>query len=178
MQTTSPYNTNDGFSLIELILYVAIVSIFITSVIQIGWNIMYGRVKSQVYEEVNYNSRLAAKRITYELRNATGIHAISASDICLASPDAAHNPTRIYVSGDRLHVGWGGGGTDCSGVTNDHPLTSNLVSLSNLQFSDLSDAENSHHVQFSFTIDYNTPGTRQEWERTQTYQSSVEIRSL
>lgn len=167
-----------AFSLIELILYVALVSIVITGVIQIGWDLMYGRVKSQVYQEVNQNLRLATKRITYELRNATAINTLSAGEVCLASSDTTHNPTRIYVAGGQIRIGWGGGSADCSTVTHDEPLTSNLVSVPLLQFTDLSSNPDSTHIQYRITVEHLNPTNRHEWDRSRTYETSVEIRSM
>jgi len=68
---------NSGFTLVELILYIALVSIFLTGVIMFTWDILYGRVKSYVQEEVNQNSRFAAKRIIYEIRNASGVNSVN-----------------------------------------------------------------------------------------------------
>jgi Tfp pilus assembly protein PilW len=167
-----------AFSLIELILYVALISIVITGIIQIGWDLIYGRVKSQIYQEVNQNMKLATKRLTYELRNASGVNAISSGEICLSSTDPAHNPTRIYTSGGQVRIGWGGGGASCASVANDQPLTSNLVSVPNLSFTDLSPGPESTNIGYEITIDHTNPSDRQEWERSQTYETSVEIRSL
>lgn len=163
-----------GFTLIELILYVALVSIFISGAILFAWDIIYGRVKSQVHQEVNQNLRLASKRIIYEVRNASDINSVGANDICLASADSDRNPIKIYVGSGRLRIGWGGGSSDCTGLTSDEILTSNLVSVSSLSFNDLSSDE-SKNINFTITID--SAEDRKEWERSQTYSSSVELRS-
>jgi len=164
----------NGFTLIELILYTALVSIIISGAILFAWDIIYGRVKSQVQQEVNQNLRLASKRIVYEVRNASDINSVGANDLCLASADSDRNPTKIYVSSGRLWIGWGGGSSDCTGLTNDEPLTTNLVSVSGLNFNDLSFGE-SKNIDFTITVE--STGDRQEWQKSQTYSSSVEVRS-
>lgn len=165
-----------GFSLIELILYVALIAIFISGAILFAWDIIFGRVKSQIQQEVNQNLRLASKRLTFEIRNAAKVNSIGNSTISLEMSDAARNPTVFDVKDGRLRIGYGSGGA-CP-VTAPCPLTSNQVTVSQLSFTDLSTADgNSVNIQYIITIKANNPGGRQEWERSQTYSSSVELRS-
>lgn len=167
-----------GFSLIEMILYMAVVSIFVTGAVLFGWNIIYGRIKSQVQLDVNYNLHLITNRVNYELRNATDILGLSASDLCLEVADSAHNPTRFYLSSGVFRVAWGGGSTDCTGMTNDQPLSNSSVSISSLIFTNLSSVGNeTKNIKYSITVNSANPSKRQEWDKTQTYSSSVELRS-
>lgn len=167
-----------GFSLIEIILYMAVVSIFVTGAVLYGWNIIYGRIKSQVQLDVNYNLNLVTSRLNYELRNALAINSLSATDLCLQVSDSAHDPTRFYLSSGVVRVAWGGGSNDCTGMTNDQPLTNSSVDVSNLEFTDLSSGGGeTKNVQYTITIDSVNSSNRQEWDKTQTYSSSVELRS-
>lgn len=170
----TPIN-QQGFTLIELILYIALVAIFISGAIFFSWDIIYGGKKSAVEREVNQNLRLASKRILYEIRNASAINSVSSSSLCLASTNALHNPTRIYVSSGRLHVAWGGGSSDCTSMANDQPITSNQVTVSELTFSDNSSGADSYNIGFSFTV--SSSGTRQEWQKSEEYSGSAELRS-
>lgn len=161
-------SANQGFTLIELILYIALITIFISSAILLAWDIIYGRVKSSVQQEVTQNLRLASKRIIYEVRNATDITLVEDTRLCLSSD---RNPLVFYLSSDRLMIGWGG---SCTLSTQNYALTSNQVTVSTLDFDDLS-ISNSKNIQFTITIE--SIGDRKEWERTQSYTSSVELRS-
>ena len=154
----------EGFTLVELILYIAIVTMFMTGVIYFTSDIVYGRVKSQVHQEVNQNIRFASKRIMYEIRNASGV-TVSPTLITLASTDAGRNPTVIDVSSGRLRIGYGG---------NQYFLTGNKVSVSSLTFTDFSSA-GSTNVKFSITIE--ATGDRREFQKSETYETSVELRS-
>ncbi len=158
------FKINNGFTLVELILYIAIVTIFMTGVIYFTSDIVYGRVKSQVHQEVNQNIRFASKRIMYEIRNASSV-TVSPSSITLGSTDVGRNPTVIDVFGNRLRIGYGG---------NQYFLTSNKVTVSNLSFTDLSTAGTTN-VKFSITID--STGDRREFQKSETYETSVELRS-
>ena len=154
-----------GFTLVELILYIAIVTMLMTAVISFTSDIVYGRVKSQVHQEVNQNIRLASKRIIYEIKNASGVNSVSASSISLASTDAGRNPTVIDISSGRLRIGYGG---------NQYFLTSNKVSVSSLTFTDLS-AASSKNIKFSITVE--STGDRKEFQKSETFETSVELRS-
>lgn len=166
----------NGFTFIETMIYITLISIFISGAISFALNIIYGRVKAQGQQEISQNLRLTSKRIVYEIRNASAINSVAASDLCLASANSTYNPTRIYLSSERLRIGWGGGSTDCTGLTNDQPLTTNRVRVTDLTFTNLSSGTNSYNIKFSLTIE-NLTGEREEFQKNQTYSSSVELRS-
>ncbi|HYD35666.1 MAG TPA: prepilin-type N-terminal cleavage/methylation domain-containing protein [Vitreimonas sp.] len=165
-----------GFTLIELILYIALISIFLSAVITFAWDIIYSHAKSSTQQTVLYNLRLASERITYEIRNARAINSVSATSLCLASADAARNPTKLYLASNELRIGWGGGNSTCATTTNDQALTSAEVNVTALTFQNLTTAGTaSQHIQF--TIGITSTANRQEWQYSQTFSSSAEVRS-
>lgn len=166
-----------GFTLIELILYIAIVSIFITGAVLFTWDVVYGSVKSTTQQEVTAVGQLLSKRILYEVRNATAITSLSSSDLCLTSENATYNPTRIYQSGSEIRIAWGGGSSDCTSMTFDESLTSNQVEVVSLSFQDLSSGPNSAHVKFTTTLRYLNPSARSEWEFEKQFTGSAEVRN-
>lgn len=168
---------NQGFTFIEIIVYIALVTIFVSGAIQFGWNIIYARVKSNFYSEVTQNLRLASKRTLFEIRNASGINAVAPTSICLSNSDATRNPTRIYLASGVLRIGWGGGSAVCASLTNDVALTSNLVTVSSLTFTNLTSGSLSKNIKFSIAVDATNPSGRQEFDRSQTFESAAEVRS-
>jgi hypothetical protein len=83
----------------------------------------------------------------------------------LASSDSTRNPTRIYLTGNAIRIGWGGGVANCASTTNDVPLTGTNVTVSSLVFTNLTSGVLTKHIQFTYTIS------------SQTYEGSAEIRS-
>ena len=160
-----------GFTLVEMILYVAIVSIFMTGLVYFTWDVIYGRVKSFVHQEVNQNTRFASKRILFEIKNASDINTVSTNSISLEMSDSARNPTVIDVSGGRIRIGYGSSG-NCP-TSNPCDLTSNRVN-SSVSFTDLSSG-NSSNIKFVLTV--SSTGDRQEYDKSETYETSVELRS-
>ena len=164
-----------GFTLVELIVYIAIVTVFISGAILFTWDIIYGRVKSKVQRDLNQNMRFSVKRINFEIKNASGLNYVNSNEICLANTDSSYNPVRIYESGQRLYIAWGGGSVDCTTMTFSEPLISTDVVVSNLSFLELSSNPQSININYEITLE--SVGDRTEWKDSQTYTSSVELRS-
>ncbi|KKR10536.1 MAG: hypothetical protein UT39_C0018G0009 [Candidatus Woesebacteria bacterium GW2011_GWA1_39_21] len=163
-----------GFTLIEMILYIAIVSIFLTGLVYFTWDLIYGRLKSYIQQEVNQNIRFASARIIYEIRNAKSVNSPtsgSSETLSLTMSDVNRNPTIIDVANGRLRIGYGSSGT-CP-TSNPCYLTSNKVSLSELSFSNLT-KDGSKNIKFTLTV--SSFGDREELNKSETFESAVELR--
>src|SRR3989344_2151397 len=161
-----------GFTLIELILYIGIVSIFISAVILFSWDIIYGRVKAESQRKVNQSIRLVSKRITYELRNASGINSLTPSSISLISTDPGRNPTVISLAGSEIIIGWGPAG-NCPSIS-PCSLTGNGVLVSGLTFTNLSTPDS---INIGFDLVLESSSQKKEFQYERTYSSAVELRS-
>lgn len=167
-------NTNKGFSLIELILYVAIVAIFITGVATFGWNVINTRVKNRVSQSVISNLRIAVQRIEFEIRNASSINSVGIGSLSLAYTDPARNPTIITLSSGRIMIGWGSSGS-CP-VSSPCPLTSNEVNFTKLIFTNMSSGSLSANVRYELGAAGAVSGSK-EWSYASSATNSAEIRS-
>jgi len=161
-----------GFTLIELILYIGIVTIFISAAVLFSWDIIYGRVKSSTQREVNQSIRLISKRITYEIRNSNGINSLTPSSISLSNSDAARNPTVISLTGDKVYIGWGSAGSCPSNTP--CVLTGNGVIVTKLLFTNFSSGS-STNIGFDLAIE--SSAERKEFQYAQSFKSTVELRS-
>lgn len=161
-----------GFTFIEVILYVAIVTIMMASLIPFAWNVIGGATKSSSQQEVSSQARLISERIKYEIRNANALNSpgvgASGSVLNLNSPTA----TIIDLSSGKVRISKDGG-------TNYVDLNSTDTIVTNLTFTSYSSSDNkTKNIQFSFTIDDNYGSTRQEFDvPSQTIQGSAEVRS-
>ena len=111
-----------GFTLIEMLIYTALAGIFLVAITYFAIGLLNGQAKTLVEQEVNDNLRGAMRRIEFEIRNAQDINTIATSDLCLKMKNATYNPTRIYLSGGKARIAWGGGSSNCSAMTNDVQL--------------------------------------------------------
>ncbi len=168
------HDSQSGFSLIELILYIALISIFLSGAIYFAWDVIYSGKKSDVHRNLNENMRIVSKRILYEIRNASAVNSVSATSLCLASANSTYNPTRIYSSSNTLRIAWGGGSANCTSMTHDAILTSANVQLTSLTFTDLT-LGSSRNIKFAFTIA--STGVRQEWQKSISYTGSGQVRN-
>jgi type II secretory pathway pseudopilin PulG len=158
-----------GFTLVELILYVAIFTLMMTSLIPFAWNIIGGGAKSTTQQEISSNARYVSEIIKYEIRRASGITSVTSTSISLTnfSPDST---TVIGLSGGKITISKNGGG-----AVN---LNSNDTTISSLTFTNYTSAGNtSENIQFAFTMNSNFNQTRKEYQSTLSVEGDAEVRS-
>lgn len=164
--------TSAGFTFIEIILYIALVVLMLTTLVPFAWNIIGTGAKNATEQEVFANARYISDRLRFEIQNATNISTMSATQITLTTPIPSTNPTLISWSGGNLTIKQGAGGT-----TN---LNSQNASISALTFTNYSSSNNlSKNIQFVFTVkaSYIGAGPRQEFNESTTVESAAEVRS-
>ena len=77
---------NDGFTLIELIIYLALVSMILVSISWLILEIVSGQTGSQSQLEVNYNMRFISQKLTSDIHRAQDIGSLSSSSVTLTMP--------------------------------------------------------------------------------------------
>lgn len=160
-----------GFTFIELILYISIVTMMMMTLIPFAWNVIQGGAKSATQQEVFSNARYISERIKYEIRNAAGINSVSATSISLIASPSANNPTVIDFSGGNIRIKQGSGSTI--------NLNSQNASVSALTFTNYTSADNkTEHIQFTLTVNASNSGTkRQDYNAATTIEGSAEVRN-
>ena len=164
-----------GFSLIEMLLYTALIGIFVGGTITIAWNVVYGGVKAMSQKEVMDNLNLVNKKLTYEIRNASDVVINSVTSITIIPQDSSRSGITFYLEDQKIMYGVDNG-QGCS-VSNACELTGNRVHVTGLNFEDLSAAgSNSKLLQFEIDINYNSDNTK--WSYAASIKNSAETRSL
>ena len=170
----------NGFTLIELILYIAIFSIIMIGLVQVSWTVIGAGSKSSVQEEVFSQARYLSEKLKYEIRNANGINiGTSNFDTNLASSsalqlsliqDAPDNPTIINVSSGKAQIKKG----SAAAVS----LNSNDTVVQDLTFSNYSSGDSKTlNISFTFTIAATSGSGRWEFSESAVMRSDAEIRS-
>ena len=120
--------SKSGFTLIEATLYIAISSILILVMTNLGFSFFASRQKSLAEEEIIENAYLVFNKITRAVRTARNINLPldSGSELSLEMKDSQVNPTRFYLDGTTLMSAYGTGG----GVA----LTTDSVRVTDLEF--------------------------------------------
>jgi type II secretory pathway pseudopilin PulG len=166
-----------GFTLVEVLLYVSLVAIFLTGMVYFAWDSILGNIKAGVHQEVQENIRFATSRLQTEIRNAPNINlAISGFGINLANNPGSvlalagsgpYYPLTLRVEGGVLEIKRGAGAWT--------PLTGSSVEVTSLTFTDLTDS-NSENVRFTITIEHRNPSGKEEWSKSTTFETSVNLR--
>jgi type II secretory pathway pseudopilin PulG len=162
---------SNGTTLIEVLLYVGIVAIISTALVQFALTAITSATKSTTQQEVSSVGRSIARRIQYEIRNASDINSISATQISLVTKTPSTNPTVISLSGGNVTIKQGTGS-----VTN---LNSSNTTISSFTFTDYSSSDTkTKHIEFQFDIQaaFGSSG-RQEYTDALSFASSAEVRN-
>lgn len=163
-------NSHKGFTFIELILYVSILTIILSAIVPFAWNAVETGVKSAVQQEVNANVRYISERIKYEIRNATDINSVAATSISLATSTPATNPTIIALSAGNITI--------TQGAASPVNLNSANTVINSLTFTNFTSLDNkTKHIQFTITVAASFAAARQEYQDSVVTESSSEIRS-
>lgn len=159
-----------GLTYIELLLYTAVVTIMLSSVIPFAWDVIGGGVKSSIQQEVYSQARYVSERIKYEIRNANGINNVNvpAGSISL---DTTTDPTTVIdSSGGKVRIKYG------SAPVID--LNADNTSVSALTFTDYRSGDGkTQHIGFSFTMSSSYGSLRSEYQDSTVVRGSAERRS-
>ena len=158
-----------GFTLIELILYVSILTIMLSAIIPFAWDVIGSSAKSATQQEVNTQARYVSERIKYEIRRASEITAVTPTSLNLTnfSPDTT---TVIDILYEKIRINKNGGG--------EINLNSDNTTISSLTFTDYRSADSkTKNIQFTFTLNSLFGSAGQKYTATTTIESDAEMRS-
>jgi len=154
-----------GFTLVELILYVAIVAIFMTGAIYFAWDVVYGREKAYQNQVVEQNCLVAMNKIINEIDSAQTISSITSTQIILAG----QSDVTIELNSDRLQMTNDGAGP--------YYLTSNQARITNSDiFTDLSSVSNdSKNIKVKIICEQAQSAVPGQFEASVTMEESAEL---
>lgn len=161
-----------GFTLIEFILYIGIVGVVLLVAGAIGLNVLFGKAKLMAIEEVSQNARFTIEKIADRVRNANAINSpatsTSASTLSLKMASSTQNPTIFDLSGGVIRITEGMGSTV--------NLTSSEVTITNLQFSNISYSNTPGTLRIELRLKLVNPENRQEYNFEKTFYTTANIR--
>lgn len=166
------FQFSKGFTLIELILYVSIVSTTVLLVANMLHTILATRVKNQTVEEVEQAGGFVMQQITQTIRNATGVDSPtpgnSANNLSLSVVEGAKNPTKFDRSSNSVRI--------IEGISPSLTLTSNKLSVTDLNFQNLSRPTTQNTLRIQFSISHKNPEGQNEYDYSQTFTTSASLR--
>lgn len=171
-----PKHNNYGFTLIEVILYIAIFSSIIMLIVALAINSVAERQKNEVFTAVNYQGEAAMEIIEQDIHQATGITSPaignSASALGLSMSQTSINPTIFssYNDGSTNHLEISQGSPSVNNY-----LTNSHVSISNLTFANEGLMGTKGSIEISFTLSYHSSSTLEEFTYQNTFYGAATI---
>lgn len=156
-----------SFTLVEFLIYIAILATILVSTIGFLWTMVLGNIKESSFQEVQQNGRFALTEIIRETRKATEIISPGPDDppansLSLAMADGS--TTVIDTFNGKLRI------TKAFPPLS-YELTSDQVAISNLRFTNLSYPNTPGTIQIETQIDHINPSNRME------YRASIILKS-
>jgi len=172
--SNSPQN---GFTLIELILYIVLVTMMLGTLIPFAWNVIEGGVKVSVEQEVYSQARYLSERIKKEIRDASAVTTCSSTELYLTNSVVPTNSIRFCYDGaaDILTYNQGNPPANCPGATGNriHSQDTVVTAFACTNYS----GSSSDNAQITFTMTDNySSTTRQEYNEAINMQFSAETR--
>lgn len=161
-----------GYTLIELLLYIAMVGVLLAAITAFFGITTDARIKNQSMMEVNEQGAFALDIITQTVRNGTSISSPTAgangAQLTLVVPTSSLSPTVFDVASGVLRIKEGNGSVVA--------LTNSKVQATSLTVTNLTRSGTNGIVQISLTLSrINTSGANQ-YDYTKTFTTSVGVR--
>lgn len=174
--TISPKNnlgaSSKGFTLIEFILYISLLSILLLALSGFYGLVLRSRVKAQTIAEVEQSGVQIVQIISQSIRNASAINSPTtgnnATSLSLAVVNAGQSPTIFNLSGGVVQIK--------EGVATAIDLSNNRVTVSNLIFYNLSRASTPGIISFQFTVSKINASGRNELDFSKIFYASAALR--
>ncbi len=163
---------SEGFTMIEFLIYIVIVTFMLGALVLSGVNIMGTRARVTIAEEVNHNGKMALNMIANNVRRAesiinptSGIDSILSLEVSL--PD--FNPTVFEVSEDGvLTIKRGNSATST--------ITAGTVNVSNFSVENVSRLDTPGTVKVELTIEHPDSLGRIEYSLERVFYTSENVR--
>ncbi len=159
---------NKAFTLIETLIYIAILGIVISGFIVFAFSISDSRNKNYVVQEVQANARTALNLISQNILKSNGVNNINDSILELSMSDSGDDPTIINLNNNILYIKQGS--ADAVAVT------SNEVKITNLVFTDLTSTSDKENIKIELTMEFNSTSTDPDFIYTQSWETAVNLR--
>ncbi len=162
-----------GFTLVEMVLYVSLCSIFLLTLSTLLTFLLETRVRSQAIAEVNQQGSQIMNMMTQTIRNGRSIQVpsigTSSSTLSITTAVPLRNPTIFDVSNGVMRIKEG----SSTGI----PLTNSRIKVTAINFQNVSSAASTEKIiRISFTIDHVNLGGRSEYTFTKTFNGSATLR--
>ena len=165
---------NKSFTLIEILVYLGVLAIIISTVSSFFLWAIRSNTKTKVMRETLDNARRAMEIITYEIKEAKSIYTPTTTSTQLSLETTHYLPqgeNKTYID---FYLCGTASTTLCFKKESQNPvaLTSDRVEVKNLSFTQIATTSTSPSLQINLEISYKNPSNLPE------YQASVNLSSV
>ncbi|OGY47110.1 MAG: hypothetical protein A3J62_02205 [Candidatus Buchananbacteria bacterium RIFCSPHIGHO2_02_FULL_38_8] len=160
------FKSGVGFTLIEMIIYLAIVAMVLTAISYLILDIISGQTTSFTDQEVNYNLRFISNNLIKDIKSAQDISSLSGETLVLTMP--GEDITYNFNSVDNKL-------TRQLGSAEPINIHSDQVEV-NGSFSSLSYLSRAKNVGIHLEINYKNPDNLSDYNASTTVDFAVELR--
>lgn len=181
LQKTS---NNQGFTLVELIVYVGITSIVLISLISFSWNVSGSSTRIQVNNELTQNGRLVLEQITQKTQAAddidTGNSTFDDDSGVLVLDYGGVNDVTFDTYNKNVTIG--GQSTFITkirmqvGANPAVDLTSDKIHVSKFYFQNYTQSTEAKNTHFELTMEYANPGDDPRRNQSFNFQTAISVR--
>jgi prepilin-type N-terminal cleavage/methylation domain-containing protein len=155
-----------GFTMIEMILYIAIVSVLLVGITYLFLDVLQSQKKDTAGKEVNDNVRFISAQLMRDIRSAESIGSVSPSALTLVMP--GDDVIYIFDQSSEMLIRQIGSAAPVQ-------VHSDSVSISG-SFDDLSYLTRSANISVTLIVSYRSPDNLPEYNASSTIQFSTELR--
>ena len=168
--TINTKKKTSAFTLVEVLVYLGIISIVLVSLVYLSLMISDAQEKNKVMQEVNNNMRLIINRVSYEARRAVDLDIPNPQILQLDSPGV--DDISLIFEGNSFKIK--------RGANDWESLSSSFVQVTG-SFEDLSYSQGgeelSKNFQLNITVSYLNPQNLSIYSYSRQQQLSIELRN-
>ena len=161
-----------GFTLVEMLLYMSILSVIVLALSSFLYLSYSSRIKATVIAEVEQQGNQTMSIITQNIRNAQSITSpatgASANSLTLTEYSALLSPTIINQTGNKLQI--------TEGLNPSVDISSNRVVISGLSFQNLARPSTPGIIRIQFTLNHLNPNNLGEYTYSKTFTTTASLR--
>ncbi len=165
-----------GFTLVEIILYVGIFSLIIGGIVGLATLSIAERTKNEIRADLDYQGQAVMANISQTIRQAKTVTFPTAgnngANLILQMTDSAIDPTTFYnLDKTSYHAIAEQEGSPAT----ENQLTNSRITLSNLKFTNMSVGSTANSVLVQFTLTYHNQLNRAEFDYSQDFSGGATI---
>jgi len=161
-----------GFTLVEVLLYLALLSIVIGVVASFVTVTLNFKARTYAISEVEQCGNQIILMISRSIRNGTAINSpsigTSSSSLSINTTTPVNNPTQFILSGTTLNMQ--------EGATPAFALTPATIRVTSLTFTNVARPGTNGTIRIQMTLSFSNPNNRQESNYSQTFYGTADIR--